>query len=256
MANLKDKICNYLDHIQDGKYIQDIFQEADAKTVVDTVISIVNEENYDTTHEALSFLRDAAINWPSKPEKITNDVRKYIEESPNLINCLADKIISENYWIRSLAIYTIGKLSFEQHAKYLLNAFPIYFKKDPLLLPKLTFEINWLKPETLESLVDKIIASPNYLIRWSALECLEPYTNPPKKLFLKWYKILETDENPYIAEEAKYKIAELEKLKTKEPSITFENISLRFNNSLYQNKKGEYTLNEFDDFVQNILNQK
>lgn len=256
MANIKDKICNYLDHIQDNEYIQGIFQEADAKTIIAIVISIVNEENYDTAHEVLSFLRDAAINWPPKPEEITNDVRKYIGESPNLINCLADKITSENYWIRSSAVYTIGKLSFEQHAKYLLDVFPIYLEKDPLLLPKLTFEINWLKPETLESLVDKIIASHNYLIRWSVLECLEFYTNPSKKLFLKWYKILEKDENPYIAEEAKYKIAELEKLKTKEPSITFENISLRFNNYLYQNKKSTYSINEFDDFVQNLLNQK
>ncbi len=258
MTNLKDKICNYLDHLHDSEYMQDIFKNNDAKTVVDTVISIVNDDNditAVTAGEALSFLRDAAVDWPNKPKKITNDIRKYIEESPNLINCLAGKTTSENYWIRSAAVYTIGKLYFQQHTKYLLDVFPIYLEKDPILLTKLIFEINWLQPGTSESLIDKIIASPNYLVRWSALQCLT-YNTFPKKLFLKWYEILSKDENPYIAEEAKYRIAKFKKLKAKEPPITFEDISLRFNNYLYQNRKSEYTINEFDNFVQNLLKQK
>ncbi|MDC0723662.1 hypothetical protein [Nannocystis bainbridge] len=209
-------------------------------------------------HNALTLARDLGVHGIVDRD-LTSQVRA---EMPTLLfPALQRGLRATAYAVRAGVVYTIGKLSFDDQAQLLRDAFEQSLDRDPLLLPRIVFELHWLMPGPDWSYVHRLTAAPHRLIRWSALAAVEAYPCAPgDDAFAQkrqTYERLATDPFEPLAAESRHRLAALLRGTEEhgshqlvEPGLTFEAVELRFTNTLPP--AADYTLEQLDAFVDSL----
>ncbi|MCY1064494.1 hypothetical protein OV090_06965 [Nannocystis sp. RBIL2] len=254
-----EAIARYIDHLEDRAWIEQLVEGHGVPQVLRGISELVVDGAPGPAHNALTLARDLGMRGIVDPD-LTSRVRA---EMPALLfPSLQRGLQATAYSVRAGVVYTIGKLSFDDQAQLLRDAFEQFLDRDPLLLPRIFFELHWLLPGPEWSYIRRLTEAPHRLIRWSALAAIEPYPCGPGDDALaqkqQTYERLATDPFEPLAAESRHRLAAL--LRGTEadgspqlvkPGLTFEAVELRFTNRLPP--AADYTIEELDAFVVSLM---
>lgn len=269
MQEIENKIKEFIDNFEDANYVSSIFAVAGVPAVIEALKVILTSGDKTSTLTALTFIRDVRFGVCVVDEDIRAEFSKLL---PELFPAFKGCVFSDNYFIRTQAIYTIGKLCYRENIPILIEAFESYKTTDPLSIPGLFFELGWLGSEELQDLINEMINHPNYLFRWSTLEFFNSskyqVDSEQHNLVKEQLAILQNDENKLVKAEANHLYAkvlldekkpnlakaefkaEVKSIKKIEPEIRFDSIEVVFQRYLSVAKKSNYSLEELDLFTQ------
>ncbi|MCT7972248.1 HEAT repeat domain-containing protein [Laspinema olomoucense] len=273
---VKTNILNYLSYLNDSDYIAEIVSSLGAD---ETLIQLLHSEELETIAATCLFITDAVLLGSQ------NQICQEAWESHSkgaIVPELERLVLSDNHFIRQQVIYTLGKICSYDSIPILLRAFHQFRDQDPILLPRLVGELFWLGVDHPGDVIQSMIASPQYLTRWAVLKILPEFIhNSPDETderFLMRYKFCESlcdDSNFLIQAEAKYEYQflklnlrrrqenlskseykkqkkELQRLK---PGLSFFQVSGQFNNYLYENRLYNYSIEELETFVGQLMEE-
>jgi len=269
VQEIENKIKEYIANFDDAVYVSSIFAVVDAPAVIETLKVILGSGDKTSTLTALTFIRDVRLGGCV----VTEDIRaEFSTLLPELFPAFRGCVFSENYFIRSQGIYTIGKLCNRENIPTLVEAFESFKTTDPLSIPGLFFELGWLGSEELQDLITEMTNHPNYLFRWATLQFFDSskyqIDSEGHNFVKEQLAILQNDENKLVRAEANHLYArillsekqpnmvkaefkaEVKSIKKIEPEITFVSITTGFHNYLSVAMKSNYTVEELDLFTQ------
>lgn len=254
-----EAIAQYIDHLEDRAWLERLVEGHGVPQVLRGISELVVDGAPGPAHNALTLARDLGIRGIVDPD-MTSRVRA---EMPALLfPSLQRGLQATAYTVRAGVVYTIGKLSFDDQAQLLRDAFERSLDRDPLLLPRIVFELHWLLPGPEWSYIHRLTEAPHRLIRWSALAAIEPYPCAPgDEAFAhkqQTYERLATDPFEPLAAESRHRLAALLRgteedgsQQLVEPGLSFEAVELRFTNHLPP--AADYTIEELDAFVASLM---
>jgi hypothetical protein len=275
MESIATSILQYLDHLQDSDYFAQIVNFVSAKKLFNTIDELLKSEDPETVRLTCIFIRDLLLLGPGHPD-CQNFGQDYLESS--IVKTLEKLIFSQNHFTRNQVVFTLGKTGSYRSIPILNQAFSKFLNTDPILLPRLVFEMGWLGAGNCRSLIDQIISSPIYITRWAIIPMLPGFfgdeVQVQNELFQGRLACLEQlcqDSNHLIQSEAKY---EYELLKfhsnmhnsTKtdrkkqrkileqqyKPACSFDRMSMMFDNYLYTKGVTDYSIDELEIFISNM----
>jgi hypothetical protein len=263
---IQETILNYIDHLEDPAYVASLLSESKEDGVIEALVELLNSDNHARVGSACLFIRDLVLIASKHPSTIP--FRDAFFESP-IISALERMLLTDNYFMRRHCIYTLGKVGSTESVPALHHAFHILQVRDPLILPKLVGEIWWLEERKSWSLVDAMMTSPHYPIRWATLETLRSWSDNGELQDIKWhcYTSLRGDDHHFIRAEAEYEyqqalfvqrlsaLSKAERRKQRKaleqyrPLVSFADIDVWFSNYMHTNLLVDYSLNEIDRFI-------
>ncbi len=255
MQEIENKIKEYTSNFDDAVYVSSIFAVAGVPAVIETLKAILTTGDKTSTLTALTFIRDVRFGVCVVGRNIRAEFSKL---SPELFPVFRDCVLSDNYFIRTQTVYTIGKLCNKENIPLLIEAFESYKTTDPLSILGLFFELNWLGSEELQRLINEMVNHTNYLFRWSTLrflvkEQLAILQNDENKLVraeaLYLYNRTLLDEKKPCLSKSEFK-AEVKNVKKLEPEITIASVEGAFQRYLALAQRSNYTVEELDLFTQ------
>ncbi|WP_295621423.1 hypothetical protein [Chamaesiphon sp. GL140_3_metabinner_50] len=180
-----------------------------------------------------------------------------------IVSTLEELVFTNNHFIRSNAIYTLGKTCSYTSKNVLVEAFDRFIDTDPLLLNRLIHEMGWLGVENMENYLERMATNTSYLTRWAAVEFIYQST----ERLPNWAELLRQDSCELIRLEAEYECqrilksfqtSSLSKIQQRqrakeivqiEPKISFQQLSLQFTRDLYVRGQSEYSVVELEAFI-------
>lgn len=273
---LTNKIFNYLRYLNDSDYIAEIVSLPDA---TETLIQLLKSEDLETLSATCLLIRDYVR--LGGQNQICQE--KWDSQSKwAIVPELERLVLSDNHFIRKKVIYTLGKICSYDSVPILLRAFHKLRDQDPILLPRLVGELFWLGVDHPGDVIERMIASPQYLTRWAVLailgEFIYNFCDETDEIFVMKYKFCEFlshDPNFWVQAEAKYEYECLKlnlrrgqgnlskseyKQQKKEvqglkPGLSFFQVSGQFDNYLYGNRLYHYSIEELETFVGQLLEE-
>lgn len=253
------KILKYFDGAEDIDYIAEVINSLAFSHLAILICRLLKSDpaTFDRTS---SFVRDAIVCG------YRNDACQQFRDDylgSTIVSTLEELVFGSNHFIRSNAIYTLGKTCSYSSKYVLVEAFDRFIEIDPLLLDRLINEMGWLGVENMEHYLERMATSTSYLTRWAAVE----FIYQSEERLPNWVELLRQDPCELIRLEAEYECQRLLKsfqtsslsksqqrrrakeIAQIEPQISFQQVSLQFANNLYRGGKSEYTVVELADFV-------
>lgn len=272
---LRNSLTHYFDHIEDAPWIESLIKKHSLKTVLQTCVDVLADQDPTEVHPVTTFLRDIGVRGHVN-NKLVARVRRLMPTS--VLPALRPLLRAPALLLRQEAIYTIGKLSFPSEAKALREVFPEYLDRDPLCLLRLLLELEWLGDRRfVRTRLNRIVTHESFLIRWSLLEYLccgsVPDTGSGLRLKRRLFHALAADPVQFIAREARHWMAVLElrvaelkakskpeatwqkkrsDLDKKEPVIAFESLEIQFQNEMHRNMQVDYSLKQLAKFTRTL----
>jgi hypothetical protein len=257
-------ILRYLDDgFEDTEYIAKIVNAFPFVKTSTLICNLLRSIEYETFSMTGLFLRDAIL-YGNRDKACHQFIGEYPESL--IVKTLEELIFSDNYFIQSEAIYTLGKTCSYSSKDALSQAFDQFWESNPFLLHKLLNEMQWLGVENLERCIEKMANSSRYLTRWAAVKYIYSYTieyqTPPD-----WVEMLRRDKYKTIFKEAEYEYqralkslqrttlskAEQRKrakeIKKIEPILSFDTASSKFRNFLSQNGLSKYEVTDIEAYI-------
>jgi hypothetical protein len=277
MELIKTRILQYLDHFQDIDYLAQIVNSISVVKLFNIIDELLKSEDSDKVRLTCNFIQDLVLLAPPHPD-CKNFGQDFLESS--IITTLEELVFSSNHFTRNQVIYTLGKTSSYRSIPALNQAFNKFLDTDPILLPRLVFEMGWLGAENFRSLVDPIISSPIFMTRWAVISMLPGFfgDDAQDELFpgrLRCLEQLRGDSNPLIQAEAEYEyqllkfrsnMHNLPKADRKKqlkllgqqykPVYCFDHMSMMFENYLYTKEITEYSIDDLVIFISNITQSR
>lgn len=261
----RETIREYLDHLEDAGYVRVLFRDG-VEPVVRLLLAMLGGDDQADTQHAMRFIRDV-VNYAMVPEFTTALPASGI--FPALHHCL----YRADWFIRSSAAYTLGKLCFRENFPALGEALYTHRDSDPLLLPGLVREIAWLTngAQTWQH-VQQVASSPLYLSRWAIMDAaswrgLDAVPDTQGRELEHLYQSLADDPHPLVRAEANYRLDQLhlrwhspplerserrrrtKPLRQQEPELGFFELSCLFQNYLLVTNQADYDVATLDAFV-------
>lgn len=260
-------ILNYLDHLQPPDYFDRIFYEMTVDELIQSITELLQFDTREVVSDTCVFIRDAILLAPHSPH--VQAFRNQVYES-DVISHLERLVLSTHYLHRRNAAFTLGKINSVKSIPILHQAVYQLHDRDPIILPRLILEINWLERNDSFDLLTFISKSTNYIARWSLLDILSTFTSMESWKTIKQpiLAALQQEAHPFLQQEALYrynqsffnihhaslsrtKKQQLQKyIRTLEPEMKFEDIDLWFHNHLYEQNKRDYSIEELEQFIE------
>jgi hypothetical protein len=200
MKDLKQRILDY-------NFEEDELDEVGEMTSADELFTVLNQllasDDTEAVNITLGFIRDfMTMNLSPEREAIRD---RYPESS--LVKTIEQLLFRPNHHMRQAAIYTVGKTRSYSSVDTMTQAFYQFRDSDPILLPKLLGELDWIGGKAFGECVMSMAESPIYMTRWASISMLafddlhddEMYQR--KSLRLQQFR---HDENILIRQEAEY----------------------------------------------------
>lgn len=260
------KILSYLDDgFEDTDYIATIVNSLDFSNLATLICRLLKSEPEVFEMTAL-FLRDTLVCG------YRNDACQQFRDDylgSTIVSTLEELVFVHNHFIRSHAIYTLGKTCSYSSKNVLVEAFDRFIDTDPLLLDRLINEMGWLGVENMENYLERMATNSSYLTRWAAVEHIYQST----ERLPNWVELLRQDPCELIRQEAEYECQRMlksfqtsslsksqQRRRAKEiaqikPKISFQQVSLQFANHLHVRGQSEYSVVELEAFVDRGDNQ-
>lgn len=262
VSELKTRIFDYDRHLSEAAYLEATFNSARPTDLYTCIIELLRGSREDVWKAEL-FLIDLVTHQTSAREEFRDGV-----ERSGIVDAIEKNLNRNDYHIRKNSIYALGKIGAVASVPKMLHAFDHYLASDPLNLGNVIGELRWLTSDDHFPLIEKMINSPHYTVRWAALPILENECMPIRDArfaqALAWLDRLSEDPHSLVAAEARYDAAllrcydETKRVqKTEEhrerrliksvPPIKFAfQVELGF---LHQMTGSDYTLSELEDFI-------
>lgn len=259
-ADIELKILLYLDNgFEDTNYIANIVNFLDFPDLVILICRLLKSEPKVFEMTAL-FLRDAIICGyrDDACQQFRND---YLNST--IVSTLEELVFTNNHFIRSHAVYTLGKTCSYGSKNVLVSAFDRFIDTDPLLLNRLINEMGWLGVENMDNYLERMATNTSYLTRWAAVE----FIYQSIKRLPNWAELLRQDPYELIRLEAEYECQQvLKSLQTSslskseqrrrakeieqiKPKISFQQLNLKFIHDLSVKRTIEYTVAELEAYL-------
>ena len=262
-------VLDYIDHIEDRVYLSTIMAAVGVERLTAAIVDLLLSSNRETVWFATIFIRDSVLYLPESPFSVA------FFASP-IIPVLEGLVLAENWWIRCHAVYTLGKTGCTRSLPALHHAFAVVLDRDPLLLPRLVMEIFWLEDEKSLSLIEQMMTSREYTVRWGVIGSMWGHkdASPDDAMYqakLRYYAQLRRDPHPLIRAESDYhyRLLEAEPLgrtlpkperrrqrkliEQHRPSLNFDEVEQRFSNHLHQSAQSTYTIADLEYFIDAIV---
>lgn len=269
MEPIATSILQYLDHLQDADYFPQIINSISAVNLLKIINDLLKSGDDETVRLTCIFIRDLVLLSPPHPD-CENFGQDYLESS--IITTLEELIFSPNHFTRSQVIYTLGKTGSSKSIPALNQAFSKFLNTDPILLPRIVFEMGWLGAENFRSLVEPITNSPIYMTRWAIIPMLPGFFGDDlQDGRLACLEQLRRDSNRLIQEEAEYEyqlfefrsnmhnLPKTDRRKQRKaleqqykPAFCFDYMSMRFGNYLHTEGMTEYSISDLEIFISNM----
>jgi hypothetical protein len=275
MEPIATSILQYLDHLQDIDYLAQIINSVSGKMLCQIIDELLRSEDNQTVRFTGVFIRDLVLLGTQHPD-CSEFVKDYLESS--IIITLEYLLSSPNHFTRLEAVYTLGKVCSYSSIAHLDQAFIKFRDTDPMLLPRLVFEMSWLGADNFWALIDSMSNSPVYVTRWAIIgvfeSCCGENVRTQDELFqgkLKYLEKLRGDSNLLIQAESEYehrlltfrsKMHDLSKADRKKqrkildqqckPACRFDQVSMMFGNHLYTKGMTAYFIDELELFIANM----
>lgn len=259
--NLRRQLGEFLAH--EMTPVDRILGQHTMEHVFQEIETILRSTELEAIGHVLGFVRDAS----GYEHPFREAFREHLAHSP-LWGTLRDLLRAPLVHVRKDAIYTIGKLCCKEQAYLLSDAFPFYFDRDPINLPGLLSELEWLTHVWRWDFIEQIAAAEHYLFRWGLCEVFGQWSSEPREAdrWLATMGRLKCDPNLLVAAEATWLVErimvkrrpklpkpqwrqEVKRIKAMEPKLTFGMTTIQFMNARWL---GDYTLDEFDRFVSGL----
>jgi hypothetical protein len=263
--DIERRILRYLDDgFEDTNYIAEIVNSQSFSNLADSICKLLKSGDDNTFSMTGLFLRDAIL-YGNRNEACHQFIVAYPESA--IVKTLEELVFSDNYFIQSGTIYTLGKTCSYSSKKVLSQAFDRFRESHPLLLTTLLGEMGWLGVENLENCIKQMAASSSYLTRWAAIQLIrlnDDGTIPD------WVETLRKDECKFISIEAEYECQCLLKrhqtpifskieqrqlakdIKKIKPEISFFSICSRFSRYLSSNGLSQYNVADFEAYIDTL----
>lgn len=263
MPDFVEAIAHYFDHLGEQAWIEQLVHTCGVAGVLGGISELVVSGAPEPAHNALTLARDLGLRGIVDDDMVS---RVRSEMPAQLFPALQRGLYASAYSVRAGVVYTIGKLSFDDQAPLLRDAFERFRERDPLLLPRIVHELFWLLSAPEWSYVDRLASAAHRLIRWSALAAIEPFSFDREadafEQQQRTYELLATDPCEPLAAESRHRLAALRRRSDAdadvvgsrllvEPRLTFAGIEIRFTNQ--RPAAADYTLEELDAFVEAMI---
>lgn len=264
---MRSAILNYYQSLQEQADLTELVSGCKPQALIEQITQMLEEPDEDVVNRTLVLVRDLVLRAPL--DGISQSYRDSMESK--VVPRLEILVENDNWFIRSEAIYTLGKIGSTGSLPVLHKAFWTLRDRDPLILHRLMFEISWLEDNKHGALISDLIDSMSYTTRWSALDFLGPLdTETDEEFELKESRFarLLIDSNQYVRSEAehlykqrKVRLAsmtkserrkKLKELNRQEPSVTFHRVKTTFLNRLSREKNTSYSISDLEDFIKDL----
>lgn len=175
---------------------------------------------------------------------------EHLLASDRLLTILVDALDQSDFHVRSNACYTLGKLCLKSAVPGMIACFNRCVHNDPLFMRSLLFETRWLEgdQQAHPSRIQKILQSPEPLVRWSAIPHLTDLKDETTHLHRLAY-----DSFSPLATEARYrlksKLNPIQPQSTTTRPPTFELVE----NAFWRNHNTtSYCLEDLHEFVKTL----
>jgi hypothetical protein len=268
-------ILQYLDHLQDIDYLAHIINTVSGERLCQIIDELLRSDDNQTVRFTGVFIRDLVLLGTQHPD-CNKFVKDYLE--PSTVITLQCLLSAPNHFARLEAAYTLGKICSYSSIKHLDQAFTKFRDTDPILLPRLVFEMSWLGANNFWALIDSMSNSPIYPTRWAIIavfeSCCSEDVRAQDELFqgkLKYLEKLRGDSNHLIQAESEYEhrlltfrsemhnLSKADRKKQQKtldqqykPAFCFDQISMMFSNHLYTKGITEYSISELEMFISNM----
>lgn len=274
MLKIETSILKYLDHLEDTEYLAAIVTSTSLSELFNVINKLLRSENYETFDLTCLFIRDLVL-LGNRHDACKEFVENYPESS--IVETLEHLLFCVNHFTRKQVIYTLGKTCSYSSVYAMNQAFDVLRDTDPLLLPKLIYEMVWLGTENFCELIENMITSQVYITRWATLETLSQFGDDAQaqdeifQIKCKFFEQLRQDSNILVRLEAEYKYQILEfrrdanalptksqrqkkrkELERYKPDLCFDTIKSTFENYLSINDLYQYSINELEAFIEDM----
>jgi hypothetical protein len=261
-----------LRYVEDGwenkDYISEITTALPLSQIFDLICKLLRSADSENFRVTALFIQDII----RLAKHGTPDFKPFHDSYPSseIITILEQSILSDNYFIRSQAISTLGQTSSYTGGDILIQAFNLFRDTDPLLLARLISQIRYFKVANVDSCIQFIIHSNRYLARWAIVESLHEAIHDE---IPQWVEVLRQDRHELVKTEAEYeyqcKIKSLQTpilskaeqrqrakdIKKIKPVISFGIVRFSFEKHLLHNGVNQYTVNELESFVDRLWDE-
>lgn len=268
MSTIREAIADYCQnfHLGEKEQLELLLASGTTEQIIVTLADMLRTGSNENIGDAGLAIRDL-ITMTSKHD-FGSEFRSAFQGSA-LIPVLEKMVVSGNFHTRQIAIYTLGKTGCQQSLPALRQAVPVLALQDPLALPTLIFEIDWLEPEPTTSLWTELLASPDYLVRWATLYTIA--VHPPETRLAACAQLCQ-DPHPWVGAEANYlyqqtrwelDMEDLSKAERKSehkkrevagqfkaPALSFEQLKQDFHKYMAEHNMPDYRREQLDNFIQ------
>lgn len=274
--SLRDQILNSYKYGGKPQYMEALLTSVPLDGLYQEIADLLHSDLNSEFAETCFFIQDVVM---STHTAIADQFRAGVYTSPVVFTLESLVKDAPQYHTRSMATYTLGKIWSVNSVGVMVDAFYRYFETDPLLVPRLMFEIGWLQQETATlvqlACLEAAATSWNYLTRWAVVHMIDrmtdrEITSPRVSQILD---MLIQDDMAVIRAEAQFFLFKLgilsriynegvtkkerramrKQINQAEPTLTFENLTLQFQSPLRGGNSYDYHLMELMRFADNLI---
>lgn len=262
-----DTMLSYQVGMDGEEYARELFKAGGASDLIDTMAGLLAKR--EQVGVVCLMVRELVLLGWQVPE-----VEKFNElyESSQVVRELESLVIDGDYWDRRQAVHALGKTYVKSSVSVLSRALEYWLERDPLFLPRVFFERSFLDVELGADFFERIINSKIYLTRWAALQILTEGAIP-REVTTPYFEQLKSDPHPLVSAAARYEgrvvsaptqgsspeaIQAMLFANAEPPSpdlLAFANIENWFTTFLRRKSQLDYTVNELEVFVAEIVPQ-
>lgn len=205
MTTLRDQILTHYRYGGQPQYTERLLTSVPLDVLYQAITDLLRSNIPSEFAETCFFIQDVVISTHTESaEKFSEGV--YTSPVVSALESLVK--YAPQYHARNLATYTLGKIWSINSVEVMIEAFYRHFETDPLLVPRLLDEIDWLnavrKAPEFTACTKEAVLNWNYLTRWAVVDhCYRA----PHSLNIPCLEILAQDENPAIRAEAEFTLA-------------------------------------------------
>jgi hypothetical protein len=200
MKDLKQRI---LDYNFEEYELDEVGEMTSAEELFTVLNQLLESDETEAVNMTLGFIRDfMTMNLSPEREAIRD---RYPESS--LVKTIEQLLFCPNHHMRQAAVRTLGKTCSYSSVDTMTQAFYQFRDSDPILLPKLLAEVDWLGGKAFDECVTSMAESPIYMTRWASILLLafgDVRNDEMYQLKSQRFQQFRHDENILIRQEAEY----------------------------------------------------
>lgn len=261
------RILGYLEQLESADYWLPLLEKHGASEIEAALVPLLREGTADEVSRACLFLRDLLLVVPSRWSIPTSAFK-----TSSLVSSLEGLVGSPVLLKRDDAVYTLGKIGATESIEHLRRARGATQDTDPIMLPRLAFELQWLSQEDdFDWYVEHSLGSASFLTRWSTLGVLDAAQFAPEEA--KWtlkrdaFAAMSADSSPFVRGTAAFLHEEMQfeaslpalpkpekkrrrkELEERRPP-SFEGLAMRFRNRMHLTCREDYSVGELEAYAE------